>query len=633
MKDSLLKRASFVRLACILLALSFVISSCNDEDDDDDMTPAPTLSVVEIAQQDDRFDSLVAALDAAGLTSALNTTTPYTVFAPTDEAFETLLNSSDDFERLSDISQASLAALLQYHVVNGTVLSSQLSDGQTVPTLLSGESLTIGVNGSAVTVNGANVVEADVEATNGVIHVIDEILIPEGFTLEPAAPDQTIAEIATATADLSILVDALERAPDLLAAASDETADLTVFAPTNAAFASLLTTLSEATGNTYDGLEDIPDYVLERVLTYHILAASKTAAELEASETTLEGSALAINASSGVIINENVNVVGDMADIAASNGVVHVIDAVLVPPFIADALGTVLAPALFDMESRFTTLIMAVETAGLAGALTNPEATLTVFAPTNDAFNAYIESAGLSGAEALLAAENLGEILQYHVLGTTVASTDIAAGSSMVPTLLEGSSIYISNNGDEGIYLNGEAQVIAPDLSTDNGVVHAIDAMLVPPTQTVADMAISASQNAESPQFTLLVAALQNADDTGGDLVELLQSTEETFTVFAPTDQAFQAAGFADVAAIEAADPALLRSILLYHVIAGSTVFSTDLSAGEVATANGNITINLGDQVTITDANADSPDATVTAVNMLGTNGVIHVIDQVLIPE
>jgi len=628
-----------LRLAGVFSLSLLFLASCGDDDGDDGMTPdpEPTQNIVEIAQGDDRFEVLVQALVAAGLDDDLAGAGPFTVFAPTDDAFEALLASADGIDALEDISEESLVQILQYHVANGKALSTDLTDGQTVPTLLSGEDLTIGVSGGTVTVGNATVVVADVEATNGVIHAIDEVLVPEGFVIEPAP--KTIAEIATETEALSTLVAALERVPSLLDAAGDETATLTVFAPTNDAFAALLSTLAATTGGTFEGLDDVPDYVLERVLQYHILGAAKTAADLTESEETLEGSNIAIDATDGVTIDATANVVDGLADISASNGVVHVIDAVLIPEFILNSLGTVLQPAIFDPEGRFTTLVTAVETAELDGALTDAAATLTVFAPTNDAFAAYIDASDFADASELLASDMLADILLYHVLGAEVPSSAIPAGPSFALSLYDndaegpGEEIFISNNGDAGIFLNGGPQVINADIVADNGVVHAIDGVLVPPMSSIAEIVVAAASDEDSPQFTLLLAALQNADDTDGDLVELLSSEEGTYTVFAPTDEAFNAAGFADVAAVEAADPATLRAILLYHVVPAA-VFSTDLVSGVVTTAGGgDITVTVADPVTIADLNADSEDAEVTGVNILATNGVIHVIDQVLLPE
>ena len=628
----------------LLLFSSFFFLACEDDDDDDGPAmPEPTQSIVEIAQGNDDFETLVSALDAAGLVDDISGDGPFTVFAPTDAAFDDLIAANDEIDELSDISEESLVDILLYHVASGETLSTMLSDGQSIPTLLSGESLDVSISGNTVMVGNGTVVQADIRTTNGVIHAVDQVLIPEGFTIELAP--QTIAEIVSGDDNFSILLAALQEAPDLLAAAGAEDADITVFAPTDEAFGDLLQTLTDATGNTYDELSDIPPFVLQRVLNYHIVAGAKTSGELAAEETTLGEETITIDAGDNVVINGSATVT--TADVTASNGVVHIIDAVLVPELILNSLGTVLEPAIFDPEERFTTLVTAVETAGLAGALTNADATLTVFAPTNTAFETYIAASDFADAAELLASDLLDEVLLYHVLGMEVPSSAIPAGASSATTLYDdddnegeaeeddGEEIYISNNGEDGIFINGYSQVIIPDLDEANGVVHVIDAVLVPPMESIAEIVVAAATADTDAQFTLLLAALQNADDTEGDLVELLSSEDGTYTVFAPTDAAFVAAGFADVAAVEAADPETLRAILLYHVVPAA-VFSTDLTSGAVTTAGGGeITINVADPVTITDVDsggAGSDDAEVIDVNILATNGVIHVIDQVLLP-
>ena len=194
------------------------------------------------------------------------------------------------------------------------------------------------------------VITPNIEASNGVVHLIDQVLVPPSL-----APAVTIAQLATDTDALSILVAALQRVPDLLETANNPDADITVFAPTNDAFADLLSALG------VESLDNVPDYVLRRVLEYHILASGRLAADLQDSEETLEGATLTIDKTDGVVINENTNVIADLANLEAANGVVHVIDQVLVPPFIASVLGTALQPLLFDAEGRFTTLLAAVE--------------------------------------------------------------------------------------------------------------------------------------------------------------------------------------------------------------------------------------------------------------------------------
>jgi uncharacterized surface protein with fasciclin (FAS1) repeats len=131
-------------------------------------------TIVDIAAGDDRFETLVAAVTAAGLVDTLSGEGPFTVFAPTDDAFAALPDGTVE-GLLDDIP--TLTSILTYHVVPGAVMSGDLSDGM-MPETVNGQTVSIGVS-DGVTVDGANVVLADIEASNGVIHVIDSVILPE----------------------------------------------------------------------------------------------------------------------------------------------------------------------------------------------------------------------------------------------------------------------------------------------------------------------------------------------------------------------------------------------------------------------------------------------------------------------
>lgn len=136
-----------------------------------------TKDIVDTAVEAGSFGTLVAAVQAAGLVDTLKGEGPFTVFAPTDAAFAALPAGTVD-DLLKPENKDKLTAILTYHVVPGKVMSGDLSDGMTAATV-EGSNVTIGTEGG-VTVNGVNVVSADVEATNGVIHVIDQVILPEG---------------------------------------------------------------------------------------------------------------------------------------------------------------------------------------------------------------------------------------------------------------------------------------------------------------------------------------------------------------------------------------------------------------------------------------------------------------------
>jgi transforming growth factor-beta-induced protein len=284
-------------------------------------------------------------------------------------------------------------------------------------------------------------------------------------------------------------------------------------------------------------------------------------------------------------------------------------------------VGTIVAPAYFNKE--FTTLIAAVtnaETDILSLLLSDgPSGNgLTLFAPTNAAF----EAAGITnvnGADAVLA---------YHVIDATVRAEDLPTtmgSAAEIETL--GGNFYLSNPGGS-VNINGTTQVTATNIEGSNGVVHVINRTLIPPTQDIVEI-VSEFAAGNPAEFSLLAAALTKAG-----LIETLQG-DGPFTVFAPTDAAFNDAGI-DLAFINAADPADLVPILTHHVVEPSVkVFSTDLVDGNVPMLNGtNVTVSVTNLTVQDSAGSTPPAGLITSLlNVHATNGVIHVINKVLLPS
>lgn len=276
--------------------------------------------IVGIAAGSEDFTILTAALETAGLTEALQGEGPFTVFAPTDAAFENLLAAlSISAEDL--LAQPQLADVLLYHVVAGLVMSGDLQNGMTAETL-GGQMITVDLS-EGVKINTSSVITADIKASNGVIHVIDTVLIPETFQLASApAALPSIVDIAVSNPDFSILVAALAQA-ELVEALQAE-GPFTVFAPTNAAFEALLGDL----GITAEELLGQPQ--LADVLLYHVVSGAVLSTDLQNGMTaeTLGGQSITVDLTDGVKINKSAV---EIADIQASNGVIHVIDSVLIP--------------------------------------------------------------------------------------------------------------------------------------------------------------------------------------------------------------------------------------------------------------------------------------------------------------
>ncbi len=557
-------RRKLLPLAALGLALT--VTACGD---DEDVTgPEEDNSIVGTASSAGDFTTLLSALDAANLTSTLQGG-EYTVFAPTDAAFNAL--PAGVLDSLLANTDA-LESVLTYHVVSGEYSASELEQLSSIQTL---QGQPIVITQGSVVLNGVTVSES-VSAENGIIHVIDDVLLP---------PELDIVETAAATATFSTLATAVEAAGLVETLQGD--GPFTVFAPTDAAFAAL-------PDGTLDDLLADPTALAE-VLTYHVVSGRVYARDLDGvvSTETVAGYPVLFDLSDGAKINGK-NISG--TDILATNGVIHVIDEVLLLDIVQQALS----------NDDFSTLVTAVETAGLVETLRG-DGPFTVFAPTNAAFDALPEGA----LSALLAdTDALTEVLLYHVVEGSVFAADLD-GVVSAETLAEYPVLF---DLSDGAMIN-ESNITVTDIFTRNGVIHVIDAVLLPPEGDIVETAVAAG-------FSTLAAALQAAE-----LVSALQA-EGPFTVFAPTDAAFGALaeGVLDDLLLPE-NQSQLQDILLYHVVNGQ-VFSGNLTDGATPeTLQGQtVTVDLTEGVMINDAN-------VTSADIITKNGVIHVIDAVLLPE
>jgi uncharacterized surface protein with fasciclin (FAS1) repeats len=274
------------------------------------------------------------------------------------------------------------------------------------------------------------------------------------------------------------------------------------------------------------------------------------------------------------------------------------------PTTIADIVNT---------NANFSTLKAAVDKAGISSALSS--GTLTVFAPDNAAF----EAAGITAStlQSLTAAQ-VADILSYHVLPVVVRSSDVPVSDAVVT--LQGKKVFASRNVN-GVFVNG-IKVKSADISASNGVIHAIENVLIPPTQTIQQIA------AGNPNLSLLVAAVSKAG-----LLNAI-GAEGKLTVFAPTNAAFNAAGFNSAADINAASTNLITTVVSYHVL-GTNVFASDLVNGATATTlqGGTLTIGLTPpSVKITTSTNPVSNINLDGVNIVATNGVVHLINRVLLP-
>jgi uncharacterized surface protein with fasciclin (FAS1) repeats len=531
---------------------------------------------------------LTAAITQQNLQGALqDPTATLTVFAPTDAAFDALATElNTDIAGL--LALPNLTDILLYHVLGVTVASGDLSNGITPQPLNASNTIKMTVtSGGDVYANQAQVTTADLTASNGIVHVTNGVLLPN-ITVVDLAINNNFTILTTAVIQ-----------QELVPALSNPFGTFTVFAPTDAAFTDLLDALDITAAELLES-EDLTSILLYHVLGIEVPSSAVTNGLL-ATPLNDENTIKMTVTSGGDVFANHAQVV--LADVNADNGVVHAIDAVLLPSF------TVVDVALANIDD-FSILVTAVIQQGLIPVLSNPLASFTVLAPNNAAFEDLLDGLGITAAQ-LLADEDLTDILLYHVLGAEVFAADLSNGLLASPVNDE-NTIKVTLTGSGNVFFN-QAQVLLADIEADNGVIHVLDAVILPVT-TVVDIAIN-------NDFDYLVAALVQEE-----LIPTLSNPLAAFTVFAPTDQAFEelaAALETDIAGLLGLET--LSTVLLYHVVAGE-VASTDLENGTVNTlADITIDVNVDEGVMINTS-------TVIIADVLAFNGIVHVIDRVLVP-
>lgn len=275
--------------------------------------------------------------------------------------------------------------------------------------------------------------------------------------------------------------------------------------------------------------------------------------------------------------------------------------------------------------ANFTTLETAVLKANLQATL-NGSGPFTVFAPDDAAFAA----SGITPAVLnTLTSTQVESILLYHTIGAEIKATDVPAGPNAKVVTASGDSIFVTKNAS-GVYING-IKVAAADVAADNGVIHVIGRVLMPPVGNIVETAVASGLDSLVKAVTIATTA------PGGDpnLANTLGSAK--LTVFAPTNAAFtQLLGALGLTKIDDIPVATLLAVLRYHVV-GGRAFSSDLSNGSLSMlASGNTTVNLTNGTdsgpTITGNGNGGNKANITATNIVTRNGVVHLIDRVLIP-
>jgi len=557
-----------------LLAAALILVGCDSNGGTEVPNVSEDNSVAEVVAASQNTGTLESALQQAGLVEALDDSSQsFTVFAPTDAAFGTI-----DAGELT-ANDALLEEVLTYHVVPQAINAGDIQDGQTVTTL-EGDTLRFSVSDGTVQVNGATVTNPDIEATNGVVHKIDGVLLE---TVD-------VVDRAVLTPQLSTLAAAVDAAGLAGSDSPLRNSTLTLFAPTNGAFEGL--DVDALTGNSE---------ILSRTLNYHVIAGQRIgsgALPSGESPATLEGGTIDVDLSGDVPTLNGIPV--STTDIRTENGVVHLIDGVLLQRLDIVQRATV--------TSALSTLASAVGASSALSAGDSPlrdDSPTTVFAPVNGAFQ-DVDVDELVGNTDLL-----NEVLSYHAVDGAVTSDQLESGS--VPTL-EGGSVAVTVT-DTSVTVD-DVPVTTTDIRTRNGVVHLVDDVLLRGVDAVDRTVLTSALS--TTQAAIEAAGLDGANSP-------LRS-EGPLTIFAPLNSGFDGLEVDELAG----QPNLTGRILQYHAISGQRIEAADLSNGETPQ-----TLE-GGTITVEGVGVDTAAVTLNGVPVSVTdiqteNAVIHLIDGVLL--
>lgn len=513
--------------------------------------PTPVAAVDDIAAtvaNSGDFTTLGAALAAANLNGTLAAPNgPYTVFAPLDDAFTNLPEGFLDC-LLKPENVGALSNILRYHVISGSATSDTFINGTSLMTLNQETVAVTVLDDAEVALDGVVVIDPNLEASNGVIHVIGDVLAPPSFdyatfigtcdTLPTETPSSMFDDILTTVETLGgfdTLLGALDNV-DFDIALAEPSGPFTFFAPTNAAFALLPPIFLPCIF-----LEENVD-ALAAILGYHVVNGTFFSADIPAQLTTYPGEPVIFRSDGNLTVVNGVSTIEEK-DIEASNGVVHILDTVLIPPsfdlstFLVQCPETPQPTALVTAEptiaptasptpmpvpstitetvasnSKFEILSSVLERTVLAEALSDVNSTYTIFAPVNEAFAALPDA--LIGC--LFLPNNtdvLTSILEYHVL--IGAAYSMFLGDGTVATLLQDGSLSINITVDGDILINDEITVVEADLEATNGVIHSIGSVLVPESLDLASFLATCPSPTPAPT-AIAIEGTASADEITG---------------------------------------------------------------------------------------------------------------------
>ena len=589
-----------------------------------------------------------------------------TLFAPTNTAFTELLAQLDGFSTLEDFDTQEelelLGQILSYHIIASTFFASDLTEGTELETLESA-TLSVAVNDGTIelldnTAETTGIVDADNEVTNGVVHIVDKVLLPPDV-VEQLFPTQNVVELIATTEELSLLEEAV-LLTDLTEDLSEE-GPFTIFAPTNAAIEALFDQLGEG----FNSFEDFDNFleiqILKRILEYHIVPqnlASEALSEITLN-TLLEGESFDIVLVDGTFQIDDaseLNAEFINVDNRATNGLVHIIDKILISQEVQDFLEGLDVPpvpaTIADLVTANEDLELLEEALRVTGLLDtlSEDGPFTVFAPSNTNFLQLLAIVGITENENIpfdfdqldnQQIDLLRDVLLFHVLGESRSFASFMADETLV-TLAGDNTLEVIERSQEVNLVDATGLAVGfdfTDIMASNGVIHVVDRVMVPESlfisllEEAGDAFVDLLE--ELPDHSIGLTALYLFRDNLG---EFLNGTAP-FTFFLPSNNAFlelfgQIDGIDSLLDFDTLEELIvLTTILTYHIVPDTRLASTDFQdGGMIETLQGeSLTIALGPQIQILDKTTIPALVTQADTNIL--NGLVHGIDKVLLPQ
>lgn len=457
---------------CLILGLVYLFGGCRNERDGEGPEPEPTETIFQLLQTTPGLDSMARYVQFyPDIVNLINSSGSLTLFAPSNTAFKNLLNTEGFPGDITQINADVIKGVLFYHLVIGSLKSEEMISGEDINTLYPGETIRINSNGTLKTGSSTNpnikITQKDIQATNGYIHIVGDVLIPPAIGSALTELTGTVAGTILLFGDFSTLANAILKADSamlsgqtpLLEILRDQ--EVTIFAPPDAAFRAVGLEANDLTGSQW-----------RVIIQYHIIPGTVVSSNLtQRAYTTFEGED--IYNTRAAYINGFPIAVADA--IPAANGTLHVLGGILRPGLVNG--GDIVQVITFQ---GFDSLAVALQLTGLDAALAFPNGPFTIFVPPNEAFVALLASLGASSLSEIPLVY-LSAILAHHVVDGVYYSSDFADGESISTTAGIDVTIHVNQESLSATDGVGTTSPVAfRNLTAINGVIHVVSGILIP---------------------------------------------------------------------------------------------------------------------------------------------------------